>query len=349
MTGVFKLKKRIALKALALSLAALASMGLAAHEAVAKDIKTRIIRFGYGLADTSPTGQATRFFADEVAKLSDGKMKVKTYGNGALGSDEQMQNALIGGSQEMTFVSTAPLAGLIKEFGVFDLPFLFDNEKVADAVLDGPEGRKLLDKLPEKGLVGLLYWENGFRNITNSRHPIATVQDLSGIKLRVMQNQVALKVFDGLGTNAIPMQFTELFTALETKTVDGQENPLSTIQTSKFYEVQPYLTISNHVYTPFVLLASKRWWDKLSDDERQIISEAAKTAQARQRTLSREGNVAAMDFLKKNGMKVSSFSPAEKEKIREKLAPIVSGLKAQIGVETVDAVMEAAKKAEQAA
>src|SRR5690606_29653727 len=147
---------------------------------------------------------ATRSLHDALPIFSDGKLDVRTYGNGSLGSDEQMQNALIGGSQEMTFVSTAPLAGMIKEFGVFDLPFLFDNEKVADAVLDGPEGRKLLDKLPEKGLIGLLYWENGFRNITNSRHEISKAKDLEGIKLRVMQNQVALSVFNGLGANAIP-------------------------------------------------------------------------------------------------------------------------------------------------
>ncbi|WP_255474875.1 TRAP transporter substrate-binding protein [Pusillimonas sp. ANT_WB101] len=337
--------KAFSLKGMMLGLVAVAAMGLVAHDAVAKDIKTRIVRFGYGLADTSPTGKATRFFADEVGRLSDGKMKVKTYGNGSLGSDEQMQNALIGGSQEMTFVSTAPLAGLVKQFGVFDLPFLFDNEKVADAVLDGPEGRKLLDMLPPKGLIGLLYWENGFRNITNSRHEISKASDLDGIKLRVMQNQVALSVFNGLGANAIPMPFTELFTALETKTVDGQENPLSTIQTSKFYEVQPYLTISNHVYTPFVLLASKQWWDGLSADEKQVIDEAAKSAQVFQRKESREGNVAALAFLKEHGVKVSTFSTAQKEVIREKLEPIVSGLKKDIGPETVEAILAAAKKA----
>ncbi len=224
-------------------------------------------------------------------------MKVKTYGNGALGSDEQMQSALVGGSQEMTFVSTAPLAGMVKGFGVFDLPFLFDDEKVAYAVLDGKPGQALLDALPAKGLIGLLYWENGFRDLTNSRHPITKASDIEGIKLRVMQNQVALNVFKALGANAIPMPFTELFTALETKTVDGQENPLSTIQTSKFYEVQPYLTLSHHVYTPFVLLASKKWWDGLTADEKQVIQEAAKTSQAYQRKISQEGNVKAMAFI----------------------------------------------------
>ncbi|WP_353150071.1 TRAP transporter substrate-binding protein [Pollutimonas bauzanensis] len=342
MSNLFK--KTFNLKNAVLGFAAVAALGVASHDVMAKDIKTRVVRFGYGLADESPTGKATRYFAEQVKQLSDGKINVKTYGNGALGSDEQMQNALIGGSQEMTFVSTAPLAGMVKEYGVFDLPFLFDNEKVADYVLDGPEGKKLLDKLTDKGLIGLVYWENGFRNITNSRHEISKAKDLEGIKLRVMQNQVALSVFKGLGANAIPMPFTELFTALETKTVDGQENPLSTIQTSKFYEVQPYLTISNHVYTPFVLLASKKWWDGLSADEKGVIEQAAKEAQTFQRKESREGNITALAYLKDHGLKVSEFSTAEKEKIREDLAPILADLKVKIGEPTVDAILAEAKK-----
>ncbi|SHG88371.1 TRAP transporter substrate-binding protein [Pollutimonas bauzanensis] len=338
------LKKKFNLKNIVVGLTAAAALGLASHSALAKDVKTRIVRFGYGLADDSPAGQATRYFADEVKRLSDGKINVKTYGNGALGSDEQMQNALIGGSQEMTFVSTAPLAGMVKEFGVFDLPFLFDNDKVADYVLDGPEGKKLLDSLTGKGLIGLVYWENGFRNITNSRHEISKAGDIKGIKLRVMQNQVALSVFNGLGANAIPMPFTELFTALETKTIDGQENPLSTIQTSKFYEVQPYLTISNHVYTPFVLLASKKWWDGLSGDEKGIIQTAAADAQQFQRKTSRDAAISSLAYLKDKGLKVSEFSTAEKEKIRDALAPILADLTVKIGEPTVTAILAEAKK-----
>ncbi|WP_148274610.1 TRAP transporter substrate-binding protein [Advenella kashmirensis] len=333
------------LKKTVVGLTAVALLGMGSAAVWAKDIKPRIIRFGYGLADDSPTGKASAHFAEVVSKLSDGKMKVKTFGNGALGPDEQLINSLISGSGEITFVSTAPIASLIPEFGVFDLPFLFDNEKVADAVLDGPEGQKLLDKLPAKGLIGLNYWENGFRNITNSRREISKLEDISGVKLRVMQNQVALSVFKGLGANAIPMPFTELFTALETKTVDGQENPLSTIQTSKFYEVQPYLTLSNHVYTPFVFLASKKWFDQLSQDEKDVIVQAAKDSQAFQRKASRQGNEDALKYLKEHDVKVAEFSTEEKEKIREKVAPIVESLKAKIGTETVEGVLEAAKKA----
>ena len=195
--------------------------------AAAADVKPRLIRFGYGLNDESVQGRAARFLAQELEKISGGKLKMKTFGSANLGSDEQMQGALAGGAQEMMVGSTAPLAGMVKEFGVFDLPFLFNSEKEADAVLDGQLGQDLLKKLEAKGLVGLVYWENGFRNMTNSKRPIVRAEDMQGIKLRVMQNQIALGVFNTLGANAVPMPFSELFTALETRTVDGQENPIT--------------------------------------------------------------------------------------------------------------------------
>ena len=178
-----------------------------AGAAAAADVKPRLIRFGYGLNDDSVQGRAARHLAQELEKISGGKLKMKTFGSANLGSDEQMQGALVGGAQEMMVGSTAPLAGMVKEFGVFDLPFLFNSEKEADAVLDGQLGQDLLKKLEAKGLVGLVYWENGFRNMTNSKRPIVRAEDMQGIKLRVMQNQIALGVFNTLGANAVPCRF----------------------------------------------------------------------------------------------------------------------------------------------
>lgn len=323
------------------------SLAFAAQAVQAQDIKPRVIRFAHGLADNSPTGKVALQFAEEIKTASGGKMKVKTYGNTTLGADDHLRDSLIGGTVEMAFISTAPLANIVKGFGVFDLPFLFDNEDVAYAVLDGAEGQKLLDTLPEKGIVGLRYWENGFRNITNSRHEIKTLEDLNGIKLRVMQNQVALNVFNGLGANAIPMPFSELFTALETKTVDGQENPLSIIVTSKFFEVQPFVTISNHVYTPYVLVVSKKWWDKLSQDEKAIIETAVQKYQAIQRQASRDGNAEYIQFLQDNGVKVTQLPVEEKERMLQHIEPILASLKGDIGAETVDGIQAAAAKAAQ--
>ena len=220
---------------------------LASFTAHADDVRSRMIRFGYGLNENSNQGRAAKLFAEEVAKASDGKLKVRTFGAASLGSDDQMQSALIGGAQEMMVGSTATLVGITKEMAVWDTPFLFSSAEQADAVLDGPVGRQVMDKLEEKGLVGLVYWENGFRNLTNNTRPISKLEDFSGVKLRVMPNPVFLETFKLMGANAVPLPFSELFTALETKAVDGQENPFNTILSSKFYEVQKYLTVTNHV------------------------------------------------------------------------------------------------------
>jgi tripartite ATP-independent transporter DctP family solute receptor len=322
------------LKKIAVALAAVSAC-TAAGMAYAQDIKPRLIRFGYGLNDESVQGRASRYLAQELDKLSGGKLKMKTFGSANLGSDEQMQAALVGGAQEMMVGSTAPLAGMVKEFGVYDLPFLFNNEKEADTVLDGPFGEGLLKKLDEKGLVGLVYWENGFRNVTNSKRPIVKADDLQGIKLRVMQNQIALGVFGALGTNAVPMPFSELFTALETHTVDGQENPVSTIQSSKFYEVQPYLSMTRHVYTPWVVLASKKWWNTLSADEQKLIRQAAASSRDFERKDSREDTKKSMAILEKSGMKINVVSDEEMNRMREKSKPIVEKYTQDLGPELI--------------
>lgn len=331
------------LKKIAVALAAVSAC-TAAGMACAQDIKPRLIRFGYGLNDESVQGRASRYLAQELDKISGGKLKMKTFGSANLGSDEQMQAALVGGAQEMMVGSTAPLAGMVKEFGVYDLPFLFNNEKEADAVLDGPFGEGLLKKLDEKGLVGLVYWENGFRNVTNSKRPIVKADDLQGVKLRVMQNQIALGVFGALGANAVPMPFSELFTALETRTVDGQENPVSTIQSSKFYEVQPYLSMTRHVYTPWVVLASKKWWNTLSADEQKLIRQAAASSRDFERKDSREDTQKSMAILEKSGMKINVVSDEELNRLREKSKPVVDKYSQDLGPDLIKQLNDEIRK-----
>jgi tripartite ATP-independent transporter DctP family solute receptor len=313
---------------------ALAVSGIAGAVQAA-DYKPRIIRFGYGLAEDSNQGRAVKFFADDLAKRTGGKLKAKGFANASLGSDTQMQNALIGGAQEMMVGSTATLVGIVKDFGVYDLPFLFNNEKEADAVLDGPFGQKLAAKLQDKGLVGLVYWENGFRNLTNTKRPVAKLEDLQGVKLRVMQNPVYIDMFNSFGANAVPLPFSELFTALETKTVDGQENPVNTIQSSKFYEVQKYLSITKHVYSPWIVLASKKWWDGLSADEKKAIEEAAVASRGFERKDSREGAAKAVDFLKQKGMQVNVVSDAEMARMRDKAKPAFDKFAAEGGADLI--------------
>ncbi|HEY0819040.1 MAG TPA: TRAP transporter substrate-binding protein [Rhizobacter sp.] len=310
-------------------LAALAASCLA--PAFAQDIKPRLIRFGYGLNEQSNQGRAAKVFADEVDKLSGGKMKVRTFGASSLGSDVQMQQALIGGAQELMVGSTATLVGITKEMALWDTPFLFSNAQEADAVLDGPVGTKVKAKLEEKGLVGLVYWENGFRNLTNNKRAVAKLEDLDGIKLRVMQNNIFLDSFKTLGANAIPMPFSELFSALETKAVDGQENPFNTILSSKFYEVQKYLTVTNHVYSPWIVMASKKFWDQLSPAEKKVLQDAAVKSRDFERKDSRDEAATALADLKAKGMQINELPASEAARMREKLGSINASIAANIG------------------
>jgi TRAP-type transport system periplasmic protein len=304
---------------------------MASSLAIAQDIKPRLIRFGYGLNEQSNQGRATKLLADEIEKTSGGKMKLRAVGAAALGSDVQMQQALIGGAQEMMVGSTATLVGIVNEMALWDTPFLFANSKEADTILDGPIGQKVMDKLRDKGLVGLVYWENGFRNLTNNKRPVTKVEDLDGIKLRVMQNTVYLDSFKTLGANAVPMAFSELFTALETKAVDGQENPYNTILSSKFFEVQKFLTVSNHVYSPWIVLVSKKYWDQLSKDEQKIIQDAAIKSRDFERTDTRAEAGKALADLKSKSMQVNELSAAEVARMREKLSKVNASIATNVG------------------
>ena len=313
------------------ALAGALAMLVAAGSVQAQDFKPRIVRFGYGLVDDSNQGRAVRFFAKEVEKATGGKMKVRAIGNASLGSDTQMQQALIGGAQEMMVGSTATLVGIAPQMALWDTPFLINNTKEADALLDGPVGDKVKATLEPKGIVGLVYWENGFRNLTNNKHPVTKLEDLNGIKLRVMQNNVFLDSFKALGANAVPLPFSELFTALETRAVDGQENPYNTVVSSKFYEVQKYLTVTNHVYSPWIVTVSKKWWDQLTPAEKKVLQEAAIKARDFERKDTREEAAKALADLKQKGMQVNELSPAEANRMREKLTSVHAAVAAGVG------------------
>ena len=189
--------------------------------------------------------------------------------------------------------------------------------------MDGPVGKALADKLPEKGLVGLTYWELGFRQLTNNRRPITRVDDIAGLKIRVVQSPIYIDLFNTLGANAVPMPFPELYGALENGTVDGQENPAPSILTAKLNEVQKYLTLTNHTYNPQIVMISGTFWDKLSGDEKRILQEAAAEARDYERSVSREQAGKALEELKAEGMQVSELPAEEVAKFREKVKPVV--------------------------
>ena len=296
--------------------AAMLFAGLMAAPAGAADIKSRNIKVGIGLNADHPQGKAVAKFGELVEQKSDGKIKVKLFAGGLLGNDVSMVSSLQGGTQEMTIPDTSTLVGIagLKEFGLINLPFLINSSQEADALLDGPWGQKLMAKLPEKGLVGLGFWENGLRQISNNRHPINKAEDISGLKLRVIQNPLFIDTFKALGANALPMPFPEVYTALETGTVDGQENPLATLLTSKFYEVQKHTVISNHIYSVWAFLISKKFWDKLSPDEQKILTEAANEATAFERKTIRDFEATALEEIKAKGVQVTTLSDEETAK-----------------------------------
>ena len=257
-------------------------------------------------------------------------MTVKLFPNGTLGGDLQTVSALQGGTLDLTTLPPGLLVGLSKEFGAFDLPFLFNDFKEADAVLDGPIGKKFMEKLPT-GLVGLSYWDHGFRNVSNSKRPIAKLEDLQGLKLRVVQAPLMIDMFKALGTNAVPLPFTELYTAMETKAVDGQDNPIVAFETNKFYEVQKHISTTRHVYNPLIVLFSQKTWEKLSPDERKVLTDAANETRTEQRAVSRDMEGKALAKAKAQGTVVTEVSTQERARMREKVQPVTDQYTKQIG------------------
>jgi tripartite ATP-independent transporter DctP family solute receptor len=235
------------------------------------------------------------------------------------------------------------LASQVKDFEVFDFPFMFASAKEADAVVDGPFGQKLNAKLLEKGIVGLAYTELGFRQLTNSKRAVNTVDDIAGLKLRVIPNAINVDWVKVLGVNPTPLAFPELYAALEQKAIDGQENPLSVIQANKFFEVQKFLTLTNHQYNPQSLIFSKKVWDTLSPAEQKILSDAALEASKYQRQVNRDAAAGQLDALKKSGMTVSEFPAAEQAKLRDKLKPVIDKHGAAIAATVADLQAELAK------
>ncbi|RDJ25486.1 TRAP transporter substrate-binding protein [Bosea caraganae] len=316
-------------------LAGVALAALAGTAAQAQ-IKERNIRVSNGINEDHPVGNGVAKMKACMADKSGGKLKLQAFWGGALGGDLQATQALRAGTQEMVITSSSPLVGIMPELGVFDLPFLFSNEKEADTVLDGAFGKYISDKLPGFGVVNLSYWENGFRNLTNSKRAVSKADELTGLKVRVMQNNIFLDSFKSMGTNATPMAFGEVFAALETHAIDGQENPLVTIDTSKLYEVQKYLTMTRHAYTPFLALYSKKLWDQLSAEEQTILTDCSIVGRDEERRVSRELNDKSFENLKKQGMQVSEVAPAELTKMREATAAVYQRHEATIGKETIE-------------
>jgi tripartite ATP-independent transporter DctP family solute receptor len=310
------------MKLLKIVAAALAVSVIALPGAQAQ-VNERMLKFATQNPKGHPITNGMEKFAELVTQKSGGKIKVNMFPGGVLGGDAPNISALQGGTLEMVVMNAGILAQQVKDFEVFDFPFMFANTQEADAVVDGPFGQAMLAKLDAKGIHGLAYWELGFRQITNSKRPITKVEEIAGLKLRVIPNAINVDWVSALGANPTPMAFPEVYAGLEQKAIDGQENPLTVISANKFYEVQKFVTLTNHQYNPQAVIISKKFWDGLSNDEKKILQDAATEAAKFQRANSREQMTSALDTLKKNGMTVTEFPPAEQQKLREKLKPVI--------------------------
>lgn len=301
----------------------------------AEDVIT--IKVGHVLAPTHPYTLGLEKFAELVDKKTDGQINVEVFHSSQLGNERDMVEALQLGTQEMTLVSTAPLASFTKEFLAFDLPFIFKDTESARNILDGVLGQRLLDSLESQGISGLCYFENGFRHVSNSKHPINKPEDLKGMKIRTMENPIHMATFKVMGADPTPMAFGELFTALQQKTIDAQENPLPIVETSKFYEVQDYLSMTGHFYAPAPLLVSKSFFEGLAPELQDAIKEAAIEARDYERDLLDDANAKLVEELKTKGMEINE---PDKTPFIEAVQPVYKQFESDINPDIIQQIID---------
>ncbi|MEP7182011.1 MAG: TRAP transporter substrate-binding protein [Betaproteobacteria bacterium] len=294
------------------------------------------MKINISLAQNSHQGVAIDTFAREVEKRTNGRYKVQPFYSGSLGAERESVEAVQLGTQELTFTSTGPVPNFVPEVAILDIPFLFRDYAQARAVLDGPIGQDLLQKFPSKGIVALAWGENGFRHMTNSKHVVNVPEDLKGLKMRTMENPVHIQAYKAFGIIPTPMAFTEVFTALQQGTVDGQENPLSVITSAKLDQVQKYLSLTGHVYSPALILMNKAQWDKLSPADKQAFLDAAKEAVKANRARVDEDEKKAVADLRSKGMNV--VENLDKSKFQAALTPTYAEFGKKFGQQNIDAI-----------
>lgn len=262
------------------------------------------LRFGYEAPRSDTQHKAAKQFNKLLKEKTNGELKLTLFPDSTLGNAQTMIGAVRGGTIDLEMSGSPNFSGLVPEMSVIDIPFIFQNRQHVYKVLDGKIGDELLKKLEDKGLKGLAFWDVGFRAFSNSRNPVTKPQDIKGLKVRTNQNPMYIQAFTLLGTNPVPMPLSELYTALETKTVDAQEHPIGIFWSSKLFEVQKYLSMTNHGYTPLIVVMNKAKFDALPSNIQQALVSAAREAGAYQRKLNEENEQKIIKDLRKNGVEV---------------------------------------------
>jgi tripartite ATP-independent transporter DctP family solute receptor len=296
------------------------------------------LKAGHTLAPDHPYHLGLEYLAKLVAERTNGEILITVHHSFQLGNERELIESLQLGTQaDITIVTTAPLAGFTKEFLVYDLPFIFPDTATARKVLDGPIGQKSLDSVENIDLVGITFFENGFRHITNSKLPLVKPSDAKGLAIRTMENEIHMASFKVLGATPVPMAFGELFAALSQKSIDGQENPLSIIYTSKFYEIQKYCSLTGHFYAPTPLFVGKSVWQKFTQEQKTIFKQAAQEARDYQRGLLDKMNEEYVNQLKSVGMEIIEV---ETDLWLAAMEPVYQHFEDKIGRDVIAAVRE---------
>lgn len=294
------------------------------------------VKLGYALAVNSHYGAAAKAWADSVEKATNNAFAIKHFPSSALGGERELIEGLQLGTVEAAIVSTGALSNFVSDVGIVDIPFLFRDTQHARAVLDGKFGQDLLAKFQQRGLVALAWGEQGFRHLTNNKVSVQNVADLKGLKIRVTENPVHITAFRTLGAAPTPMSWPEVISALQQGTIDGQENPISVLTSSKLWEVQKHLTLTSHVYAPVVLVLSPSFWGSLTDAQKAAFTEGAKAGGQASRAFVDDVEAKGVEMAKSNGMQV--VENVDAAAFRAALEPAYKQYAKKFGQQTLDAI-----------
>ena len=313
----------------AFSLLLVAALFALPGQALAKTV----MKIGHGAPEATAMHAGWLKFKELVEQRSKGEFVVEIYGNQQLGGDRELTEASQLGNITGCAASTANAAPFNADFFIFDVPFLFKDRADVYKMLDGAPGKAVLKSCEKVNIKGVGYMENGFRDLTNSRRPIRVPKDLEGIKLRTMENPIQLAAWRALGANPTPMAFGEVFTALQQKTVDGQENPMELIYNNKFFEVQPYFTLTHHIYSPYALMFNLEFWTGLKPEQQKMLQTAIDDAVNYQRELVTKSAENAEEAIRKNGNQIVTLTPEELAQFKEKVKVVLPMVKERVSAD----------------
>ena len=323
----------------------LLSVAVAASLSMASEY---VIKFSHVVAADTPKGKAANYFAKRLEALSHGKIKVRVYPNAQLGGDKTVLRKMKFNAVQMAAPTFSKFTGLVPQLGLFDLPFLFKDANHLHQVLDGKVGQKLMDMVTKKGYVALAYWDNGFKELTDDKRPLIKPDDCKGLKFRVMSSKVLIEQFKAVGGIPVVLPFSEVYSALEQGVVNGEENTISNIYTKKFYEVQKYMTISNHGYLGYLVVMSKKFWNRLPADLKADVKEAIKEATQKERVWAQELNEEQLNsikaYAKKTGkLQIDYLTPKQREAWVKKLRGIYPKFYDKIGKNLIEETIKEAE------